>query len=117
VFPSGTIIPANGVLVLFGGGIPTGSFGGAIVQTASTGLINMNNGGDFVTVYNTNGEVVLTFDVEPFSDNPNESYNRYPDLNDIPNENGEIFFQHAGIPEADGRLFSPGTKLDGTNFN
>ena len=33
------------------------------------------------------------------------------------NENGDIFFQHAGIAEADGRLFSPGTKLDGTNFN
>ena len=59
----------------------------------------------------------MTFDVEPLSDNPNESYTRYPDLNDIPNENGDIFFQHAGIPEADGRLFSPGTKLDGTNFN
>ena len=117
VFPSGTIIPANGVLVLFGGGNPTGSFGGAIVQTASTGLLNMNNAGDMVTMHDSNGNEILTFDIEPLSNNPDEAYTRYPDLNEVPNENGEIFFQHAGIAEADGRLFSPGTKLDGTNFN
>jgi len=116
-FPSGTIIPANGVLVLFGGGNPTGSFGGAIIQTASGGLLNMNNSGDMVTMHDSNGNEILTFDIEPLSNNPDESYTRYPDLNDIPNENGDIFFQHAGIPDADGRLFSPGTKLDGTNFN
>ena len=117
VFPSGTIIPANGVLVLFGGGNPTGSFGGAIVQTASTGLLNMNNAGDMVTMHDSNGNEILTFDIEPLSNNPDEAYTRYPDLNEVPNENGDIFFQHAGIAEADGRLFSPGTKLDGTNFN
>ena len=116
-FPSGTIIPANGVLVLFGGGNPTGSFGGAIVQTASTGLLNMNNAGDMVTMHDSNGNEILTFDIEPLSNNPDEAYTRYPDLNEVPNENGDIFFQHAGIAEADGRLFSPGTKLDGTNFN
>ena len=65
IFPQGTIIPSGGVLVLFGGGNPTGAFGNAIVQTASAGILNMNNAGDFVTVYNTNGEVVLTFDIEP----------------------------------------------------
>ena len=70
VFPQGTIIPSGGVLVLFGGGNPTGAFGNAIVQTASAGILNMNNAGDFVTVYNSNGEVVLTFDVEPLSNNP-----------------------------------------------
>ena len=117
VFPSGTVLPANGVLVLFGGGNPTGSFGGAIVQTASTGLLNMNNAGDMVTMHYSNGNEILTFDVEPLSNNPDEAYTRYPDLNEVPNENGDIFFQHAGIAEADGRLFSPGTKLDGTNFN
>ena len=117
VFPSGTIIPANGGLVLFGGGNPTGSFGGAIIRTASGGLLNMNNAGDMVTIHDSNGNEILTFDIEPLSNNPDEAYTRYPDLNQVPNENGDIFFQHAGIPEADGRLFSPGTKLDGTNFN
>ena len=117
VFPQGTIIPSGGVLVLFGGGNPTGAFGNAIVQTASAGILNMNNAGDFVTVYNTNGEVALTFDIEPLSNNPDESYTRYPDLNLDPGADGILFYQHAGIGEALGAFFSPGTKIDGTNFN
>ena len=116
VFPQGTIIPSGGVLVLFGGGSPTGAFGNAIVQTASAGILNMNNAGDFVTLYNTNGEVVLTFDIEPLSNNPNESYTRYPDLNLDPGDDGILFYQHAGIGEALGAFFSPGTRIDGTNF-
>ena len=110
VFPEGTVISSGGVLVLFGGGVPAGDFGNAIVQTASNGKLNMNNGGDFVTVYNTSLEVVLTFDIEPLSNNPNESYTRNPDLT------GE-FEQHSGIQGSGGRLFSPGTKLDGSPFN
>ena len=117
VFPQGTILPSGGVLVLFGGGNPTGVFGNAIVQTASAGILNMNNAGDFVTLYNTNGEVVLTFDIEPLSNNPNESYTRYPDLNLEPGTDGILFYQHAGIGEALGTFFSPGTRIDGTNFN
>ena len=117
VFPQGTVITPGGVLVLFGGGTPTGAFGNAIVQTATTGLLNMNNTGDFVTLYNNNGEVVLTFDVEPLSNNPDESYTRYPDLNTEPDSDGNLFYQHASLSESSGTLFSPGTKLDGTNFN
>ena len=117
VFPQGTILPAGGVLVLFGGGNRTGVFGNAIVQIASAGILNMNNAGDFVTLYNTNGEVVLTFDIEPLSNNPNESYTRYPDLNLEPGTDGILFYQHAGIGEALGTFFSPGTRIDGTNFN
>ena len=117
VFPEGTVIPPGGVLVLFGGGSPTGAFGNAIVQTATTGLLNMNNAGDFVTLYNNNGEVVLTFDIEPLSNNPDESYSRYPDLNTEPDSQGNLFYQHASLSESLGTLFSPGTKIDGTNFN
>jgi len=110
IFPDGTVIPAGGVLVLFGGGTPTGTFGGSIVQVASEGILNMNNSGDFVTVYDSNNISVLTFDIEPLSNNPNESYTRNPDIT------GE-FEQHAGIAEANGALFSPGTMVDGSNFN
>ena len=52
---------------------------------------------------------ILTFDIEPLSNNPNESYTRNPDLI------GE-FEQHSGIESSGGRLFSPGTKLDGIPF-
>ena len=117
VFPEGTVIPSGGVLVLFGGGNPTGTFGNATVQTATTGLLNMNNAGDFVTLQNNNGEVVLTFDIEPLSNNPDESYSRYPDLNTEPDSDGNLFFQHASLSESSGTLFSPGTRIDGTNFN
>ena len=117
VFPEGTVISSGGVLVLFGGGNPTGAFGNSIIQTATSGKLNMNNAGDFVTLYNTNGEVVLTFDIEPLSDNPNESYTRYLDLNTEPDADGNLFYQHASLTESSGSLFSPGTKIDGTNFN
>ena len=108
-FPPGSIVPDNGVIVVFGGGTPTGSFGGAIVQTASEGLLNMSNSGDFMTIADASGTTVLTFDVEPLSNNPDESYTRNPDLTGG-------FEQHSTIEEANGRLFSPGTKLDGSSF-
>lgn len=106
VIPGGTVIPPNGVLVIFGGGTPTGSFGGAIVQTSSTGDLNLNNSADVLTVQDASGVVVLSFDIEPYSNNPNESYTRNPDIT------GD-FEQHGGI---NGILFSPGTKIDGTSF-
>ena len=71
--------------------------------------INMNNAGDFVTLQDTSGTIVLTFDVEPLSNNPNESYTRNPDLT------GD-FVQHSGIEVANGALYSPGTMLDGSSF-
>jgi hypothetical protein len=108
-FPTGTILAVNEVLILFGGGNPKGSFGGAIVQTASEGLLNISNSGDIVTMRDTNGNVVVVFDTNPLSANPNESYTRNPDLT------GD-FEQHARITEANGALFSPGTKLDGSSF-
>jgi len=110
IFPPGSIIPVNGVLVLFGGGTPTGDFGGAIVQTSSESVINMTNAGDFVTLADPMGNPVLTFDIEPLSNNPNESYTRNPDLT------GDFVQHDQDIPEANGALFSPGTKLDGSNF-
>lgn len=109
VFPEGTIVPMNGVIVVFGGGNPTGSFGGAIVQTATEGQLNMNNAGDFVTVRDANSNVIATFDITPLSGNPNEAYTRNPDIF------GE-FERHPDIPEANGALQSPGTKIDGSSF-
>lgn len=108
-FPAGSIVPKNGVIVVFGGGNPTGAFGGAIVQTASEGLLNMSNSGDLMTIRDAAGNTILTFDVEPLSNNPNESYTRNPDLTGN-------FEQHAGIAASNGTLFSPGTKLDGSSF-
>lgn len=110
IIPDGTIIPPNSAMVIFGGGNPTGSFGGAIVQTASESILNLNNAGDVLTVQDSNGAVVITFDIEPLSNNPNESYTRNPDIT------GDFVQHNDDIPEANGVLFSPGTKIDGSTF-
>lgn len=103
-----TIMPAMGVLVVFGGGTPTGTFGGALVQvadTASSGL-NFNNSGEVIVIKNASGNTILTFDSDALSNNPNESYTRFPDIT------GD-FLQHGDTTAV---LFSPGTRTDGTPF-
>lgn len=105
--PANTIIPAGGVLLIFGGGTPTGTFGGAIVQTSTSGDFNLNNAGDKLYVHDASDVEVLTFDVTPLSNNPNESYTRSPDLT------GD-FVQHRTAQA--GVLFSPGTRSDGSPF-
>jgi hypothetical protein len=108
-FPAGTIVPVNTAIVLFGGGIPTGSFGGSVTQTASGGTLNLSNAGDLITLQDAAGNTILTFDISPLSNNPDESYTRDPDLTGS-------FVQHSTIIATNGTLFSPGTKLDGTSF-
>jgi hypothetical protein len=107
VVPDGTILPPNSALVIFGGGSPVGDFGGSIVQVASGGELNLNNAGDALTIQDNMGVTVITFDIEPLSNNPDESYTRNPDIT------GE-FEQHANV--VDGVLFSAGTKADGSSF-
>ena len=104
--PDGTTIAPNSALVIFGGGNPTGNFGGSTVF-ASDDVLNLNNAGDMLTVQDNNGAVILTFDIEPLSNNPDESYTRNPDIT------GE-FAQHAD--DVNGTLFTPGTKIDGSPF-
>ena len=89
----------------------SGDFGGSIVQTANgfEERLNMNNAGDDVSIKNDSGELILFFDIEPLSNNPDESYSRNPDLTGG-------FEQHSTIDISTGRLFSPGTKIDGTPF-
>ena len=106
--PAGTIIPGGKAFVVFGkveSSDPT-AFGGAVVQSATTGNLNLNNDGDIMTLKDASGNVILTFDIEPLSNNPNESYTRNPDLT------GE-FEQHG---ENTALLFSPGTRIDGSPF-
>jgi hypothetical protein len=109
VVPANTILLPGKAFVLFGGGDInsfSGDFGGATVQVCSNQELNLNNSGDVLTIQDSNGNSLLTFDVEPLSNNPNESYTRNPDLT------GD-FIQHNDITDV---LFSPGTKIDGSSF-
>ena len=112
VFPEGTIIENQCAIVVFGGGTPTGAFGGAVVQTASTGSVGLSNGGDTVTVFNSDAvEVVaVTYPVDGAAGNQNQSITRDPDITGG-------FVLHSAATGAGGALFSPGTNVDGSQFS
>lgn len=106
-FPANTILNPGQAVVVFGGGTPTGNFGGSLVFAASNQTLNLNNNGDVLTVKNNNDSVLFSFDVTALSNNPNESYTRFPDLYGN-------FTQHDSA--STGILYSPGTRVDGTDF-
>ena len=94
-------------MVVFGGGNPTGNFGGALVMVASNQVLNLNNNGDGMILKDNNDSVLIVFDVTALSNNPNESYTKFPDLHGS-------FIQHDSASA--GTLFSPGKKVDGSSF-
>ena len=109
-FLEGTVVPANCVVVVFGGGAPTGGFGGAVVQTANGAYsqLGLNNGGDTITLNDgTTDLVVVTYGSEGGDD---QSLTRDPDVT------GD-FIKHSEAAGSDGALFSPGTMIDGSLFS
>ena len=109
--PSGTILPANGFLVVFGGGTPTGTFGGATVITdVGTAGLSLGNSGETIEIEDASGTTILTFDSDALSNNPDESYTRDPDITGS-------FVQHAGATGSSGALFSPGTLINGMTLS
>jgi len=95
-FPSGTIIPANQTIVVFGGGKISGISG--LTQIASTGLLGLNNGGDTITIKDALGIIVSS--VTYGSDaNDDQSIARSPDFTGS-------FVKHTTL--SGGLTFSPG---------
>ena len=105
-FANGTLIPDQCAIVLFGGGTPTGSFGGAVVLTA--GSLGLNNGGDTVTLADAGGTVVQTA-VYGAEGGDNQSLTRDPDLSGV-------YAKHSLANGSGGSLFSPGTRINGDSF-
>lgn len=107
-FVGSTVVADGQSLVIFGGGTPTGTFGGAVVTTASSGSLGLNNGGDTITIFDENNAFVSTYTYGGEGGN-NTSLTLDPDLT------GGAFIDHVSI--GDGSLaFSPGTKNDGNPF-
>ena len=104
-FPSNSILPSKRALVVFGGGTPTGTFGGATILNAVSGF-NFNNSGEVVGIKDAEGAWAFIFNSDELSGNPNESYTRNPDITGV-------FVQHT---DNGALLFSPGTRNDGTSF-
>jgi hypothetical protein len=109
--PASTIIPANGVYVVFGGGdISMGDFGNATVQTSSSGGLNLTNNGDVITVKDDQDNVILVFDSSSTGLNfgNDQSVTRNPDITGS-------FVLHTTANAA--LLFSPGLAVDGTTLS
>jgi hypothetical protein len=109
-FPQGSLLPHGCALLVFGGGEPKGDFGGSLVQTASSGLLGLNDLGDVIRLEDEEGSLVLQFTYGSEA-GQNQSITRSPDLFGL-----EPLTPHSLAEGADGRLFSPGTRLDGAAF-
>ncbi len=108
VFPAGTLLTDGCGVVVFGGGSPQGAFGGMEVQTASSGALGLNNGGDTVTLNDgATDRAVVSYGGEGGG---NQSLTRDPDLT------GTDLVQHTTASGSGGALFSPGTLVDGSAF-
>ncbi len=108
-FPAGSVIFDGCSAVIFGGNTPTGTFGNSLVQTASSGSVGMNNGGDSVVLNNGVNEVVAAgYGSEGGGD---QSITLDPDVT------GSLpYVRHGVATGSGGTLYSPGTRVDGTQF-
>lgn len=109
-FPAGTILPSGEAVVVFGGGNPSGAFGEAIVQTASTGSLSLSNTGDTIVLEDARGSELWRLVYGPEA-HQNQSINRPVDVTGTAD-----WALHLELPSAGGRRYSPGTQVDGTPF-
>ena len=108
-FGSGVLAPGCAVVV-FGGGTPTGSFGGAATTIASTGSLGIGTSDEQVTLAGPGGAIIA--DQHSWGTNGadgDQSLTRSPDVTGS-------FVLHQSAPGSVGP-FSPGTTLDGTPFD
>jgi hypothetical protein len=108
-FPSPTLIQDGCSIVIFGGGDPTGDFGGSLVQIAGSGTLFLSEPSDTIRLLDGTNSLVLelTYNTGGIE---GQSFTRSPDIY------GTDFFPHASLELAAGAIFSPGTMLDGSPF-
>ena len=121
--PANTNLAAGRALVIFGGGSPQvndSAFGGALVIALGSGTLSLNDTGDTVNIkLNVGGsDVLIATQTYGGSGNPappsDQSLTRSPDAE--MNSGGGSFVAHNTAGNAAGRVFSPGTRADGTPF-
>ncbi|HEY0004584.1 MAG TPA: lamin tail domain-containing protein [Pyrinomonadaceae bacterium] len=116
-FATGTLLPANDALVIFGGGQfdpDHPAFGGASVNPASSGGLALSNNGLTIILRDASGNFLNAISYGISGDNfggdaVNQSITRSPDISGS-------YTHHKAAIGAGTRLFSPGTKLDGSFF-
>jgi hypothetical protein len=122
--PANTTLAAGRALVIFGGGSPPANdpaFGGALVLALTgSGTLSLNDAGDTVNVklIIAGADVPIASQTYGGAGNPaapsDQSLTRSPDA-EI-NSAGGSFGAHTTATNAAGRVFSPGTRTDGTPF-
>ncbi|MCH7798553.1 MAG: lamin tail domain-containing protein, partial [Planctomycetes bacterium] len=111
-FPPGTVVPGARAIVVFGGGVPTGDFGGALVQLATTGTLDLEVAGDTVTLMNTDGDVVASNTY--IGGVAGTSLTRLPDVTG--SELAGLMATNTAPGVDPTVLFTPGTRLNGDPF-
>ena len=120
-FPANTMLSAGRAAVVFGGGAPPvndPAFGGALIFTTSS--LGLGDGGDIITIkLPVAGSDVLIDSIAYGTGNPTpapgaQSLTRSPDADT--GSAGGGFVIHTTATNAAGRVFSPGTRADGTPF-
>ena len=108
-FPQPFPVPPGSAVVVFGGGAPSGDFGGAQVVAVSVECcgLSLTNGGD--TVKLRDGECICDSVTYGEEGNYNQSLNRDPEI-------WGSFTFHSEIPDSGGSLYSPGTRVNGDPF-
>ena len=107
VFPSGTTLAAGQYAVLFGGGTPVGSFGGALVFTDDGSIgSGLSNSGDLIQLKDAGGTVVTEVPYGNASTTNSAGTADDESLARSPNATG-AFVAHSSIT-SNPLLFSPG---------
>ncbi len=110
VFPPGTYLPPGGGVVIFGGGAPQGSFCGSLVHIASSGQLGLDNYSDSLRLLDPGSAQVLVYSYGSEAGD-GQSITRSPDI-----YGPEPLVRHTMADGANGALFSPGCRVDGTPF-
>ena len=104
VFPANTLLDPYNFLVVFGGGSP--NLPGVDYQTASTGGLSLNNSGDTVSIFDNSGFLMDQVIYGTLADH-DQSLAKFPE------GSASGFVLHSSLPEAQGRVFSPGKTVGG----
>lgn len=107
IFPTQTILNAYEFLVVFGGGVP--NLPAIHWQLASAGTLSLNNTNETISLRNHQGNLIDQVSYTTLASR-DQSITRFPD-----GEN-QSFVLHSTLNDANGRLFSSGTKVDGKPF-
>ena len=118
-FPDGTLLRPHQVIVIFGGGTPTGDFGGATVFTLNQGSLSLNNNGDLIFINISDDDSDISNDTTIFSalyGEWNKDFGSAVLSPELEKEGTDWEYKHHYEESGNSSYFSPGTKMDGSLF-